>query len=328
LKVANKAKFMATEKIQEGLEAIDEMLVAVVKSDIKTLHDASVHILTSGGKRVRPQMALLAFMAAGGEDIEKVIPIASAVEMVHTATLVHDDINDHSLTRRGKATVHSVWGRTFALLTGDYLFTKVYELMAPYGAEMNVIMADACTRLVEGETLQAYAAKQGTIDRETYKEIISLKTASLFEAAARMGAKLASDDEEITNALSSYAYNLGLTFQIVDDILDVVGDPEDMGKPVGSDLLQGRGVLAVTNGPGAKDGDRQGTAVADVAVQEKPDAVEQMMASLRNSGALEIARLQAEETGRRARNALKAVPPSAARDELSDLIDLVLYRQR
>ncbi|MFN2123268.1 MAG: polyprenyl synthetase family protein, partial [Candidatus Promineifilaceae bacterium] len=292
---------MATKEIQEGLAAIDDMLVAVVKSDVKTLHDASVHILTSGGKRIRPQMALLAYLAAGGEEFEEVIPVASAVEMVHTATLVHDDINDHSLTRRGKATVHSVWGRTFALLTGDYLFTKVYELMAPYGAEMNVIMADACTRLVEGETLQAYAAKQGTINRETYKEIIALKTASLFEAAARMGAKLATGDEEIVNALSEYAYNLGLTFQIVDDILDVIGDPEDMGKPVGSDLIQGRGVLAVTNGLAAKDGDRKGTAVADLAVKEKPDAIEQMMANLRDSGALEIARMQAEETGQRAR---------------------------
>jgi geranylgeranyl pyrophosphate synthase len=328
LKVANKARLMATKEIQEGLAAIDDMLVAVVKSDVKTLHDASVHILTSGGKRIRPQMALLAYLAAGGEEFEEVIPVASAVEMVHTATLVHDDINDHSLTRRGKATVHSVWGRTFALLTGDYLFTKVYELMAPYGAEMNVIMADACTRLVEGETLQAYAAKQGTINRETYKEIIALKTASLFEAAARMGAKLATGDEEIVNALSEYAYNLGLTFQIVDDILDVIGDPEDMGKPVGSDLIQGRGVLAVTNGLAAKDGDRKGTAVADVAVKEKPDAIEQMMANLRDSGALEIARMQAEETGQRARDALESLPPSAARDELLDLIDVVLYRQR
>lgn len=318
---------MATEEIKEGLAAIDERLVTVVASEVKTLHDASVHILTSGGKRIRPQMALLSYLAAGGEDIEEVIPVASAVEMVHTATLVHDDINDHSLTRRGKATVHSVWGRTFALLTGDYLFTKVYELMAPYGSEMNVIMADACSRLVEGETLQAYAAKEGTIDRKTYKRIIALKTASLFEAAAKMGAKLATDDEDIVKALSDYAYNLGLTFQLVDDILDVIGDPEDLGKPVGSDLIQGRGVLAVNNGLGTNDSDGKATAVVDVAVQEKPDAIEQLMASLRDSGALEIARMQAEETGQRARDALAILPPSPAKTELEDLIDLVLYRQ-
>lgn len=318
---------MATEQITEGLTAIDEMLVAVVDSDVKTLHDASVHILTSGGKRIRPQMALLSYLAAGGENIEEVIPVASAVEMVHTATLVHDDINDHSLTRRGKATVHSVWGRTFALLTGDYLFTKVYELMAPYGSEFNVIMAEACSRLVEGETLQAYAAKKGTIDRETYKQIIAMKTASLFEAAAKMGAKLATAEQEIVSNLSDYAYNLGLTFQIVDDILDVIGDPEDLGKPVGSDLIQGRGVLAVNNGLGAGDGDGKGTAVVEVAVQERPDAIEQMMASLRDSGALEVAKVQAEKTGRRARNSLEGLPPSPARTELYELVDLVLNRQ-
>lgn len=321
---------MATEQITEGLAAIDEMLVAVVDSDVKTLHDASVHILTSGGKRIRPQMALLSYLAAGGKDVHEVIPVASAVEMVHTATLVHDDINDHSLTRRGKATVHSVWGRTFALLTGDYLFTKVYELMAPYGPEFNMIMAEACTRLVEGETLQAYAAKEGTIDREMYKQIIALKTASLFEAAAKMGAKMATDDEATINALSNYAYNLGLTFQIIDDILDVVGDPKDLGKPVGSDLLQGRGVLAVKNGLVTSDGGSKGTAVAEVevAVQEKPDPIDQMMARLRDSGALDIARMQAQEMGKRAHNALEPLPPSAAKDALEELVDAVLYRQK
>ena len=120
--------------------------------------------------------------------------------------------------------------------------------MAPYGPDYNVIMAEACTRLVEGETLQAHAAKQGEIDRHTYKKIIALKTASLFEASAHMGAKLATDDENIIAALSSYAYNLGVTFQLVDDILDVTGNPEELGKPVHTDLLQGRGVLAVKNG--------------------------------------------------------------------------------
>jgi octaprenyl-diphosphate synthase len=318
---------MASEQIADGLAAIDELLVTVVDSEVQTLHEASVHILTSGGKRVRPQMALLAYLAAGGEEMDEVIPVAAAVEMVHTATLVHDDINDHSLTRRGKATVHSVWGRTFALLTGDYLFTKVYELMAPYGADYNMIMAEACTRLVEGETLQAYAAKQGTIDRDTYKQIIALKTASLFEAAAHMGAKLATNDENVIASLSSYAYNLGLTFQLVDDILDIVGDPEDLGKPVGNDVLQGRGVMAVNNGlDGGKDG--RATAVADVAVQDRPDAIEQMMASLRESGALEIARLQALETADRARRALDPLPSTVAKRELLNLVELVLNRQK
>jgi geranylgeranyl pyrophosphate synthase len=318
---------MATDTIEHGLAVIEEYLLSAVNSEVAVLHDASAHILTSGGKRIRPQMSFLAYLAAGGQDLDEVLPIASAVEMVHTATLVHDDINDHSLTRRGKATVHSVWGRTFALLTGDYLFTKVYELMAPFGPEYNVIMATACSRLVEGETLQAAAAKAGTIDSETYKRIISLKTASLFEASARMGAQLATNDADLIDNLAIYAYNLGLTFQIVDDILDIVGDPEELGKPVGTDILQGRGVLAVTNGPLQSDGHGASPLITSAISQESADPIMQMMASLRESGAIEIARLQAEEMGRRAKAALEGVPPSDARSELYALVDLVLTRQ-
>ncbi|MCA9874553.1 MAG: polyprenyl synthetase family protein [Anaerolineales bacterium] len=313
---------MVTELLQQGMTAVEEKLESVVASDIQLLEDASLHIVTSGGKRVRPRVVLLAYLAAGGQDLDSVIPMAAAVEMVHTATLVHDDINDHSLTRRGKVTVHARWGRTFALLTGDYLFTKVYELMAPYGVEPNVMIATACTRLVEGETLQAQAAKAGSMDRETYKQIISLKTASLFEASAKLGAWLAGGEPEFVEAMGTYAYNLGLTFQIVDDILDIIGDPEAMGKPVGLDLTQGRGVLSVAQN-GAIGDDEGGTAVAEL---EEPDPVQQMLAGLRSSGAVEIARLQAEETANRARRALDPIPPSPARDELFALIEAVLKR--
>ncbi len=315
---------MTVQKLlQQGMTAVEETLESVVASDIQLLEDASRHIVTSGGKRVRPRVTLLAYLAAGGQDIASVVPMAAAVEMVHTATLVHDDINDHSLTRRGKVTVHARWGRTFALLTGDYLFTKVYELMAPYGVEPNVTIATACTRLVEGETLQAMAAKSGSMDRETYKQIISLKTASLFEASAKMGAGQATDDPEVIEALSRYAYNLGLTFQIVDDILDIIGDPEAMGKPVGLDAAQGRGVSAVAHNGGKHGGGEALTAVAEL---EPPDPIQEMMASLRNSGAVELARLQAQETAERARRALDVLPDSPARQELHALIDAIMER--
>jgi geranylgeranyl pyrophosphate synthase len=264
-------------------------------------------------------LGILAYLAAGGQNVQRVIPMSAAIEMVHTATLVHDDINDHSLTRRGQITVHARWGRTFALLAGDYLFTKVYEMMAPYPSEYNVIMAEACTKLVEGETLQAAAAKAGKMDRETYKTIISRKTASLFEAAARMGAMLADADNDLIEALAIYAYNLGLTFQIVDDILDIIGDPETLGKPVGTDLAQNRGVMAAQNGV---------LAVKETAVAElEDDPIARMMANLRESGAVDIARMQAQETANRARAALINLPASPAKTEMENLIDSVLDRQ-
>ncbi|MCA9994531.1 MAG: polyprenyl synthetase family protein [Anaerolineales bacterium] len=308
---------MDMQLLEKGLSAVEEAMVAIVDSDVNVLYDASEHILSSGGKRVRPRVAFLAYLAAGGSEIEQVVPMATAVEMVHTATLVHDDINDHSVLRRGRPTVHSIWGRTFALLTGDYLFAKVYQMMAPYGSRQNVIMSNACTRLVEGETLQATAAKAGEMDQETYKEVISRKTASLFEAAARMGAIQAGADEPLENALADYAYNLGLTFQIVDDILDIIGDPETMGKPIGTDISQGRGVVVAQNG--------HATELVAEAVLE-PNSVEQMINDLRESGAVQLARFQAQRVAQRAREALTAVPPSPARDEMEDLIEQVLNR--
>lgn len=303
--------------VNEGLTAVETKLETVVESEVQLLEDAGRHIITSGGKRVRPRIGLLAYLATGNTDYEKVVPMAAAIEMVHTATLVHDDINDHSMTRRGQATVHAKWGRTFALLTGDFLFTKVYEMMAPYGGNYNVIMAEACKQLVEGETLQAAAAKAGDMDRETYKRIIALKTASLFEAGARMGAMLGNASEEVVEAMATYGYNLGLCFQIVDDILDIVGDPEAMGKPIGTDLAQNRGVMVSQNG---------GTAVKEAPAAIADDPIAALMAKLRDSGAVEVARMQAREMGERARTALAPVPDSEYKQEMLDLIDLVLDR--
>lgn len=298
---------MEVEMVENGLKAVEQELRAAVNSDVNTLYDAGHHIIDSGGKRLRPRVALLAHLAAGGQALDQMIPLASAIELVHTATLVHDDINDHSLTRRGKITVHARWGRTFALLTGDYLFTKVYEMMAPYGPQYNVVMADACVKLVEGETLQALAAKAGTMDRETYKQIIARKTASLFEAGARMGAMLAGADEAVVTALSSYGYNLGLAFQIVDDILDIVGDPETLGKPVGLDVTQGMGLMMAQNG--RKVLGETATMTAEVEV----DPIQEMLLQLRESGAVEVARLQAYEVAQRALAALAEVPVAGAR---------------
>jgi geranylgeranyl pyrophosphate synthase len=308
--------------IKAEMTAVEEALSSIINSDVELLYEASHHIVASGGKRIRPRVTLLAYLAAGGGEAMSAVNLAAALEMVHTATLVHDDINDHSLLRRGKITVHARWGRTFALLAGDYLFTKVYELMAPYGDFYNVVMADACVKLVEGETLQAIAAKAGEMDRNTYKKIISRKTASLFEAAARMGSKLAGADDALVEALAIYGHNLGLTFQIVDDILDIIGDPEVLGKPVGADIAQGRGVMAAQNGGQLGLHGQEATAV----VAEDP--LQKMMASLRESGAVEIARLQATEMAERARTALKQVPASPAKTELASLVELVLDRDQ
>jgi octaprenyl-diphosphate synthase len=304
--------------VTRELQAVEQALIDVVQTDVQLLHDASRHIIGSGGKRLRPRVLLLSYLAAGGQEPEEVVNMAAAVEMVHTATLVHDDINDHSPTRRGQVAVHARWGRTFALLAGDYLFTKVYELMAPYGSRYNGLMAHACVRLVEGETIQAEAAKAGTIDRESYAAIIKRKTASLFEVSARMGAEMAGAPDEVCETLTQFASRLGMAFQIVDDILDVTGDPATLGKPVGGDLVQGAGAIMANNGNRL-----QGSAAV---AEADADPITQMMAKLRDSGAIELAMMQARELAAEARSGLLRLPASEARDELERLIDLVVER--
>lgn len=310
---------MLEKQMQLGLDAVEARLAAVIDSDVDTLHDASLHIIRSGGKRVRPRIALLSYIAAGGQDVLDVVDAASAVEMIHTASLVHDDINDHSALRRGKISVHKGWGRTFALLVGDYLFTKVYELMAPYGVEPNKIMANAAKTLVEGETLQAHAAKSGEMGREIYKQVIERKTASLFVAGAELGAVIAGADEDVRTALSEYGRYIGNAFQIVDDILDLIGDPEEMGKPKGLDVSQNRGV-AVAHSNGNGNGHAAPAAVAD-------DPLTRMMNKLRESGAVDVARIEADRMAEKARACLQGLEPSPAVAELESIIDEVLERK-
>ncbi len=291
--------------VEVGLKATEELMLQTVNSEVVVLKDASQHILKAGGKRIRPRMTLLSYLAAGGEDVREVAAPAAAVELMHTASVVHDDINDHGVVRRGRPSVNAKWGRTFALLTGDFLFTAVYQLMAPYG-EMNVVLANAATALVEGETLQAWAVKNNEFTSENYMRIIALKTAALFQAAAEMGARAATDDEDVIEALLQYAYNVGLAFQIIDDILDIVGDEQTLGKTSGIDLEQGRGIAAVQ--------------------EDEDDPMNAIKRKLMGGDRLEKAQMQAQMLVQNAIQSLDALEDSTARDELIALAQLVANR--
>lgn len=310
---------------QQALQAVQTLLEKIVDSDVDILRDASRHILEAGGKRVRPRLTILAYEAVGGTNLDEIIPVAAAVELVHTATLVHDDINDHGTLRRGRPTVNARWGRTFALLTGDFLFTKVYELMAPY-KDLNVIFANMTVALVEGETLQAAAAKSGQLDRETYSRIIAKKTASLFAGASRMGALLGKGTPEQIDALEQYGFNVGLAFQIVDDILDLIADSQKLGKTAGLDIAQGKGIataLATANGSHSSNGSNARTAVLDVDAGDPLSAFKQKMLS---GNYIQEGRQNAEQLATLATMGLGVLPPSAALDELRQLARHVVER--
>src|SRR5258706_3182842 len=305
----------------QALHAVDELLKSIVNSDVDVLREAGRHILEAGGKRVRPRLTLLAYEVVGGTDLNSVLPVAAAVELVHTATLVHDDINDHGSLRRGRPTVNATWGRTFALLTGDYLFSKVYELMAPY-KDLNIVFAEATVALVEGETLQAAAAKSGQLDRETYTRIIAKKTASLFAAATKLGAMLGGGTKEQINALEQYGFNLGLAFQIIDDILDLIADSKQLGKTAGIDVAQGKGLATAL--AGAIGGNGHGAAaVLDVDAMDPMTAFKQKMLS---GNYIQEGRENATQLAALAAMSLAALPSSPAVDELQALTRQVVER--
>ncbi len=305
--------------IQQAMQSVDNIMFEVVNSDVKTLRDASRHILDAGGKRVRPRLLMLAYSALGGTDYDYAAPPAAAIELVHTASVVHDDINDHGVVRRGRPSVNAIWGRTFALLTGDFLFTKVYELMAPY-KDLNIDLAEATVALVEGETLQAAAVKENNFTREVYYQIIARKTAALFKSAATIGAKLAHADEVVIQALGQYGYSVGLAFQIIDDILDLTVDTDKLGKTSGIDLAQGRGYVAAhaTNG-------HTGGAVAE-AVIEQADPMTSIKEKLLKGDAINEARIQAQTLAQTAIACLNVLPESQAKRELIDLANMVVDR--
>jgi geranylgeranyl pyrophosphate synthase len=295
-----------------GLKAVETLMHAVVDSDVTVLRDASRHILASGGKRVRPRMAILSYAACGGLHVERVAPIAAAIELVHTASVVHDDINDHGVMRRGKPSVNAIWGRTFALLTGDFLFTKVYELMAPY-KDLNILLAEATVALVEGETLQAAAVKDNNLSRKVYFDIIARKTAALFRSAGMMGARMANASEKQVQALGNFGFNVGLAFQIVDDILDLTADSKQLGKTSGIDVEQGKGLAAAYAAE---------TAVATAA----KDPMDSFKRKLLEGSAIEEGKLQARQLVLTAIDNLDALPPSPEREALVELAYSVVER--
>ncbi len=290
--------------IEMAMEAVEKIMFDVVNSDVTTLRDASRHILEAGGKRIRPRLVLLSYMAMGGQDLQKVVPVAAALELVHTASVVHDDINDHGIVRRGRPSVNAIWGRTFALLTGDFLFTKVYELMAPY-ADLNIIFSEATVALVEGETLQAAAVKEANFSRQVYYDIIARKTAALFKAGAKLGAKLAGANDRQTEALGQYGFNIGLAFQIVDDILDLTGDETQLGKTAGIDIEQGRGFASIV---------------------DEADPMAAIKRKMGEQNTIDEAHQQADKLVQIATVALNALPFSPERNALNDLAQSVIAR--
>ena len=290
------------------------------------------YIQASGGKRVRPALLLLAARLAGYAG-ERAVVYASAVEFIHTATLVHDDIIDESELRRGRLAAHSRWGNDKTVLLGDYLYISSMKLALTYDDAIPVVrlLCDVTRRMIEGELYQLTKTGDVDISEEEYFEIIRRKTAYLFGGAAEIGGMLGKATDARRAALRDYGFNLGVAFQLVDDLLDFTADQAALGKPVGQDLREGKVTLAAIhllrrNGSGGR-----ARAIIESAVENgsiELAAWRELTSLLREDRSTEYAYGKAVDHATAARECLDVFPPSAERNALLALPDYILGRDR
>jgi geranylgeranyl pyrophosphate synthase len=228
-----------TERIEEGKKLMEETLLRSMEGS-KVLEDIGTRLIESGGKRIRPELLMVSYIAGGGEDIEETVPVAAAFELIHTASLIHDDITDDPTLRRRRPAPHRRYGLSRALIAGDFIFAKSFQLLAGTNEEVSIVIAEAALATAEGEYLELMQSFDATVTREQHEDIMYKKTAALLKAAAMAGAIMGGMDEEHKVALESFATNLGMAFQMTDDVLDLEPSAALTGKPSGMDLREGR----------------------------------------------------------------------------------------
>src|SRR5262249_38634715 len=227
------------------MAAVERKIHETIRSREPRLAEIALHLRGAGGKRIRPLVAMSAFRACGGEAPGDMVDLGAALELIHSATLLHDDIIDAGEVRRGRASAYLKFGAADTLVTGDFLFSKAFQICGRFEDTIVRWASDACIALTEGEIMQARLRRNASVSVADYEEIIQRKTACLFRAGARIAARLAGAERARIEVLGRCGESIGMAFQLVDDLLDVVGDPSRTGKPVGIDLRDGNPSLPI-----------------------------------------------------------------------------------
>lgn len=316
------------DMLSDDLTATEALLIQRAKSPVDVIPDLSGYIVSAGGKRLRPMITLAAAHACGGTN-SGTHALATAVEFIHTATLLHDDVVDDSDLRRGKKAAKNVWGNNASILVGDFLFARAFTLMVETGSlEILRILSDASSVIAEGEVHQLAAASRTDLPTEEYLAIIEAKTAALFEAAAEAGALSAGPQgEQYAAALASYGKNLGLAFQIIDDALDYGGTTSVIGKAVGDDFREGKSTLPVIIA--RRRGSSEDQNFWDRALNQDQQAEGDLAHAIyliRSTGAAEATLVEAKAYADLAKAALRTLPESVWTKALSDLADFCVSR--
>ncbi len=311
--------------VQEDSQAVDRLIRARLYSDVVLINQLSHYIIAGGGKRLRPLLALLSAKAAGYEGTRH-IDVAVIVELIHTATLLHDDVVDASKLRRGRETANLVWGNEATVLVGDFLYSRAFQMMVDLeNIRVLEILADATNTIAEGEVMQLVSCRDPETTEERYLTTIHNKTAKLFEAAAMLGAVVAGRNGAFENAMGAYGRHIGTAFQLVDDALDYSSSPDELGKNIGDDLAEGKPTLPLLYA--MWHGTPEQAAMVRSAIELGGlDRINEIQAAIESTGAITYTFGRAQAEAEKALAALTEIPKSPYRNALEILVEFAVYR--
>jgi octaprenyl-diphosphate synthase len=311
--------------VADDLAAVDAEIRAQLASDVVLVNQVGDYIVGAGGKRLRPLLVVLAARAAGATDSVH-IPAAALIEFIHTATLLHDDVVDDTAMRRGRDTANEAFGNPAAVLVGDFLYSRAFQMMSSIGSQpLMQVMADATNTIAAGEVLQLMNSGDPDTTEIRYLEVIYRKTARLFEAGAQIAAIVARAPPEVEATLARYGKHLGIAFQLIDDALDYRGDDRELGKDTGSDLAEGKPTLPLIHA--LKHGDPKSAELIRAAIaQGGTEDQGAIRALVESSGGLDYTGKLAREEADRALEALGKIPASKYRDALAALARFAVDR--
>jgi len=311
--------------IADDLRATDLLILDRLQSDVVLINQIGHYIINSGGKRLRPMIVLLAARALGYQG-EQHVNLAAIIEFIHTATLLHDDVVDGSDMRRSNETANAVWGNAASVLVGDFLYSRSFEMMVEI-QHMRVmdILSHATNRIAEGEVLQLLNCNDPDTDEQKYREVILRKTATLFEAGARLAAVINGANECEEQALADYGLHLGMAFQMIDDALDYGSSDQDIGKNLGDDLAEGKPTLPLIRA--MESGTEEQRQLLRRAIEEGgAEMAGEVMAAIESTDAIAYTARLAREEAELAKQALEPLPPSAFNSALAALADFAVDR--
>ena len=313
--------------LQDDMKRVNALILERMRSPVALIPQLAGHIIAAGGKRLRPMLTLATARLCGYRG-ERHVALAAAVEFIHTATLLHDDVVDDSNLRRGLATANAVWGNKASVLVGDFLFSRAFELMVEDGSlPVLSILSRASAVIAEGEVLQLVTSNDVATSEAAYLEVINAKTAQLFSAATRIGAVVAARSEAEEQALESFGRNLGIAFQLIDDMLDYSAQQSELGKNVGDDFRDGKITLPVVLALRAgNEREREFWRRTLEDTEQREGDLEHATELMRRHGTLAATLERAREYGTAARRALSSFRDSPERQALDEVIEFCLER--